>query len=233
MEWAKVLLVDQEQGGYEALGQELIKHGYQMHITAKVTKALALVDVHRYEVALVSLPLIKETALLPQLNAEYPDLPLIIVLPCDYADCLSPQLLQSAIHVIGKPLQLDRVRLMLDRTLELIALRTRVRQHRLAWYDTLARLTSSELDSPEDDPEIPLDMVWESKLRYIVPNLEAVGGGSLHRTVLSYVERLLLTIVLREFRGNQVRASEVLGINRNTLRKKIRDFGLTIPRGGA
>jgi len=51
----------------------------------------------------------------------------------------------------------------------------------------------------------------------------------LHRAVLSYVEKLLLTVVIHECRGNQVKAASILGINRNTLRKKIHEFGLSFP----
>jgi two-component system nitrogen regulation response regulator GlnG len=33
-------------------------------------------------------------------------------------------------------------------------------------------------------------------------------------------------------RGNQIRAAELLGLNRNTLRKKIRDLGVNVYRAG-
>ena len=45
------------------------------------------------------------------------------------------------------------------------------------------------------------------------------------------VEKPLLRAVLRETAGNQVRAAQILGINRNTLRKKLLEHG--IDPGGA
>ena len=53
--------------------------------------------------------------------------------------------------------------------------------------------------------------------------------GLYHRT-LEEVERPLLTAALAATHGNQIRAAEVLGLNRNTLRKKIRDLELTVLR---
>lgn len=44
--------------------------------------------------------------------------------------------------------------------------------------------------------------------------------------VISEVERPLLEVVMRHAESNQCRAAEMLGINRNTLRKKLKLHGL-------
>jgi two-component system nitrogen regulation response regulator GlnG len=46
------------------------------------------------------------------------------------------------------------------------------------------------------------------------------------------VERPLVALTLAATKGNQLRAAEVLGLNRNTLRKKIADLGVPVPRSG-
>lgn len=51
---------------------------------------------------------------------------------------------------------------------------------------------------------------------------------NLHDKIMSQVEKPLIEHVLRYVRGNQVRAANVLGINRNTLRKKINNLGIDI-----
>ena len=43
----------------------------------------------------------------------------------------------------------------------------------------------------------------------------------------------LLTAALAATRGNQIRAADLLGLNRNTLRKKITDLGIELKRGPA
>jgi len=51
----------------------------------------------------------------------------------------------------------------------------------------------------------------------------------IHRRILERAERPLIEAVLTHTEGNQVRAAALLGINRNTLRKKIVDLGIALP----
>jgi len=56
-------------------------------------------------------------------------------------------------------------------------------------------------------------------------------AAGLYNRILREVERPLIIQTLQVTRGNQVKASEVLGLNRNTLRKKIRELGIPIIKG--
>ena len=56
-------------------------------------------------------------------------------------------------------------------------------------------------------------------------------GRGLYDRVLEEVERPLIQLTLAATRGNQVRAAAILGLNRNTLRKKIQDLDLPVVRG--
>ena len=62
---------------------------------------------------------------------------------------------------------------------------------------------------------------------------EALPAPGLFDRILREVERPLIALTLEATRGNQIRAAEVLGLNRNTLRKKIRELSIPIVRGGA
>ncbi|HWP64424.1 MAG TPA: sigma-54 dependent transcriptional regulator [Candidatus Limnocylindria bacterium] len=53
----------------------------------------------------------------------------------------------------------------------------------------------------------------------------------LHAQLLAEVERPMLRVVLAHTGGNQLRAADVLGINRNTLRKKLTDLDIPVSRG--
>jgi len=53
------------------------------------------------------------------------------------------------------------------------------------------------------------------------------NADNIHETIIGKVERALIGIILEEEHGNQVRASKKLGINRNTLRKKMKDLNIS------
>jgi two-component system nitrogen regulation response regulator GlnG len=71
-----------------------------------------------------------------------------------------------------------------------------------------------------------LEQLIAARLEECVHGLGSRDSANLYELVLGLVERPLLRAVLRETGGNQLRAAQLLGINRNTLRKKLRALGL-------
>ena len=180
------------------------------------------------------LTLLPDRAALDGLHAEIPNLPVILIHAPEHAHHIPQHMLEVAANAMGKPLALGPMCLMLDRTMELVSLRAQVRQHRQLWCLTHASEAEAEAASdPGEGPLVRLEDALVRRLRALMPSLELLGRGSLCRAVLSYVEKLLLTVVLHECRGNQVKAASILGINRNTLRKKIHEFGLSFPHSDA
>lgn len=64
----------------------------------------------------------------------------------------------------------------------------------------------------------------EGKLRGFIDKMTAIENSNLYDNVVSEVEKALFSIVLKETGGNQVRAARILGINRNTLNKKVKQY---------
>ena len=60
---------------------------------------------------------------------------------------------------------------------------------------------------------------------------DVLPPAGLYDRIIAEVERPLLAIALAAARGNQIRAAHLLGLNRNTLRKKIRDLHIEVIRG--
>ena len=59
---------------------------------------------------------------------------------------------------------------------------------------------------------------------------DALPEPGLHARVVARFERPLIQTALAATRGNQIRAAEILGLNRNTLRKRIRDLNVEVTR---
>jgi two-component system nitrogen regulation response regulator GlnG len=98
-------------------------------------------------------------------------------------------------------------------------------------------LSSAELLSPDDfgflrDPDVadaPSLGLPELVEAEVEAGLSSGAEGRIYREVIEGVERPLIETVLRRTDGNQIRAAALLGINRNTLRKKISELGVRVP----
>ena len=92
--------------------------------------------------------------------------------------------------------------------------------------------TSPAQESPEGEF---LDGFVQKKLQAFVHAFSESGGRDLYGFLMKEVERPLIAFALKETGGNQRRAAELLGMNRNTLRKRIQECRLAVadkkPRG--
>jgi len=75
-----------------------------------------------------------------------------------------------------------------------------------------------------------LEDYLESKLGDFFKDMKNGAARNLHPILIKAVERPLITLVLKETNGNQALAAHVLGLNRNTLRKKITELRIPIKR---
>jgi two-component system nitrogen regulation response regulator GlnG len=66
--------------------------------------------------------------------------------------------------------------------------------------------------------------------QYFAAHVPALPPPGVHERVVRLAEKPLIMLALRATGGNQIHASELLGINRNTLRKKIRDLEITLEK---
>jgi Response regulator containing CheY-like receiver, AAA-type ATPase, and DNA-binding domains len=77
-----------------------------------------------------------------------------------------------------------------------------------------------------------LGLAVEKHLReYFGAHKTTAPAAGLYGRVLREIERPLISLALEAMRGNQIRAAHLLGLNRNTLRKKIRELDIQVVRG--
>lgn len=79
--------------------------------------------------------------------------------------------------------------------------------------------------------DLALEDLVRAKLSAFLRRLDGQPVKDLHADVIGRVERVLVGLVLEDTGGHQVRAAEMLGLNRNTLRKKLGELGLLVDTG--
>jgi two-component system nitrogen regulation response regulator GlnG len=107
--------------------------------------------------------------------------------------------------------------------------------------DRISEITAKLIDKPSPGspshakplqqktvPNLALEEFMEHRLKDFVKQMKVSGGRNLHPMLLREIERPLITITLRETNGNQIQAAHLLGMNRNTLRKKIKELKIRV-----
>ncbi|MBV8457784.1 MAG: nitrogen regulation protein NR(I) [Acetobacteraceae bacterium] len=102
-----------------------------------------------------------------------------------------------------------------------------------------AEVIGAELSEPALEKETttasgaePLSRAVERHVRQFLASHEGgLAPSGIYDRVIAEVERPLIRLTLAATRGNQIKAAAMLGLNRNTLRKKIRDLEISVVRG--
>jgi two-component system nitrogen regulation response regulator GlnG len=102
----------------------------------------------------------------------------------------------------------------------------------------LVRVSRSKIEAGDVDEVLPVvatrvpleDLAFEemvkAKLAGLLARIDGYPVHDLYEKVVARVERPLFDLVLAHTGGNQVKAAEILGLNRNTLRKKLSELGM-------
>ena len=87
-------------------------------------------------------------------------------------------------------------------------------------------LGKSSQDQDDDEQLSQLYNAVKHSIRRYLYELEGAEPHEMYAMVLRQIEQPLLEAVMEHTRGNQSRAAEYLGLNRGTLRKKLRLYDL-------
>lgn len=85
-----------------------------------------------------------------------------------------------------------------------------------------ASVTSIEKQSEDQSLRSCVETTMENYFRH----LDGQAVTDVYNMVLAEIEAPLLEVVMKNTRQNQTKASELLGLNRGTLRKKLKQYGL-------
>jgi len=92
-------------------------------------------------------------------------------------------------------------------------------------------LLSDSDNASQDSQETSLESIVDKKLRSCFAEIDKLDKGDILARVLQQVERPLIRFILEKTKWNQLKAADILGINRNTLRKKIHELEIELKRG--
>ena len=99
----------------------------------------------------------------------------------------------------------------------------------------LAEATPTPLSAADhparDDPETLSRAVERHIKEFLAAHDDGMAITGVYDKIIAEVERPLIRLTLAATRGNQIKAAAMLGLNRNTLRKKIRDLEIPVIRG--
>ncbi len=96
----------------------------------------------------------------------------------------------------------------------------------------LTEIGGDPADAPSGAGQEPLALAVERHIRtFLAASRDGMPMRDIYDQVIAEVERPLIQMTLSATRGNQIKAAAMLGLNRNTLRKKIRDLDIPVVRG--
>ena len=89
-----------------------------------------------------------------------------------------------------------------------------------------AQVSTSDV-SPDAQPQ-DLSLLVETLVKAAFADAPSGIPQQLYQTVLHRMEKPLISTTLAHTGGNQIKAADILGLNRNTLRKKIKELDIKI-----
>lgn len=84
--------------------------------------------------------------------------------------------------------------------------------------------------SQPTNTEFDFDELIHQKVRQFLQIVEEYYPENLHQLFMEKMEKPLLAEVLKQTNGNKTMAAKILGINRNTIHRKMKQYNITITK---
>ena len=81
--------------------------------------------------------------------------------------------------------------------------------------------------APRREARSDMESFFRDRLSSVIAALGDGGSSDFYNHTIRSVEKPLVELVLREAGGNRTQAAQILGLSRNTLNRKLQEFGLT------
>lgn len=125
--------------------------------------------------------------------------------------------------VIRTPVESGEIKRIIERVNYVKFIVRNVTRNMLEIVDTSGRDNRSDGSAIEN---ISMEKLIEMKLKKVLEKLNLDNIKGFYNIVIEEVEKPLFRLILEKVRWNQIKAASVLGINRNTLRKKLNKYNI-------
>lgn len=218
----RILVADGEESIRQVLTKALKRQGFNVDLAEDGLQARNLAQKQHYDLVLldINIPGIQGTDLLKQFRTDHSNTLIIIMTAEAMMENTITAMRNGAYDYLTKPF-------------DLTALAATILKAEKAAAQVLTAIDFPDLTAgkkPQRQDE-SLEALVAHKLENSLAQMNLQEMNNLYEMVLHQIERPLINIVLKKTRGNQIKTAEVLGINRNTLRKKIKILDIEVKRG--
>ena len=165
---------------------------------------------------------------IPNLNHRREDIPVIFkhFLRQEYAGTRPPEISEKAMNALVRYGWPGNVREMRNVVARLRALGKRS----LITRNTVARVLANPLttDTGMGRGQNLSSAIYKNLEKYFKAHDKSLPPEGLYDRILKEVERPLISLTLNATKGNQIKAAKLLGLNRNTLRKKMKNLDIDV-----
>jgi DNA-binding NtrC family response regulator len=248
---ARVLIADDEPSIRLALREILEESGCEVADVDNGDAAFEALASSAFQLAFLDIRMPGQTGLelLERVESMGTGTAIVIITAQNTFENAVQAMRRGALDYLVKPFGIDEVRAIVGRVLRTQALERELRALerllRHSWPGDVRELenavkralvlSSSEPLGDDDFAFLEANTAAETEKSLedlvrgeVAHSLDAADGGA-YRRIIERVERPLIETALARTEGNQIRAAALLGINRNTLRKKIAQLGIQLP----
>lgn len=219
----KILVVEEDRETNQVFSISLQKLGYIPDFSREQAEILLKIECINYAVIFLNpCPFNWDLGkIFRKLSDTSHQASLILMADFKDKDRLSSFCYPATVCCLYKPVNCQEISLALQRTFEVQELKEQINNLK-AKLEIFKDPDHFVYFSPNDQGNMTIEDVFEKKLEIFVKKMSMLDKCNLFDIVFDRLEKRLMEMVLKETAGNQIRAAGILGISRNTLRKKMK-----------
>lgn len=235
----RILVASSDLDAYQKINKVLKrKIGETVH-TKTAIEAIAQIEKTAFAAIFIDLDdkKIKDSRIIEKIGAKGDNTIVILIIPRKKIALLPKIMKTHSYNYLIKPFHPSEINMVLNSAEKTHALNreTKALKANIKELEDAIKGSGQKPASPDsrkgaaEGGPASLEVFIEEKLNRFIKKLNGAKGVNFYDMIMAEIEKPLISLALKETRGNQIKAANLLGINRNTLRKKVAELRLSIP----